>query len=241
MFVQVGLQRERLVAPLARVQLKGRVRLHVRAQVRPVCERLPAVGASEGFLAGMRPQVTLEQPRTREGLGADGARVLEIVRQDVHRKGRHADVDLVAVRALLRLLAVEAAMGLLVTGEVRRRGVVLAALTALVSLPRRFGDAERVSSPGSSVADEERVVRVADGDAVLEGVASPRSAASTAGAVVAAAAAADAAVRGTRFTPLRGAIRAEVEAVGAVRRDGADDADAAAVVRGDVRATFERF
>ena len=92
--VEVGLERKRLSAALACVQLERRVRLHVRAQVGPVGERLAAVRAAEGFLAGVGTQVPLQQPRPREGLVADRAAVLEVVSEHVHRQRRHRHVHL---------------------------------------------------------------------------------------------------------------------------------------------------
>lgn len=80
MFVEVGLECERLSASLARVEFEGRMRLHVGAQVRPVGERFAAVRATERLFTGVRPQMTLKQPRTRERLVADGTTVLEVVR-----------------------------------------------------------------------------------------------------------------------------------------------------------------
>lgn len=60
-----------------------------------------------------------QEPWTREGFGADGATVLEVVGQDVHRQRWHTHVDLATVRALLGVLAVRAAVGLAVAGKVR--------------------------------------------------------------------------------------------------------------------------
>ena len=50
------------------------------------------------------------------------------MREDVHGESRHGHVDFITVGALLGHPAIGAAVGLLVTGQVRRRGVVLAAL-----------------------------------------------------------------------------------------------------------------
>ena len=66
MLVQVGLEREGLVASLALEVLESRMRLHVRAEVGPVSEALAAVSAAVGLVAGMRPHVTLKEPRPRE-------------------------------------------------------------------------------------------------------------------------------------------------------------------------------
>jgi hypothetical protein len=68
--VQVALQGERLVAPLTFVVLEGGVRLHVSAQVGPVCERLAAVRAAEGLVPGVGAKVALEQPWAGEGFAA---------------------------------------------------------------------------------------------------------------------------------------------------------------------------
>lgn len=92
--VEVGFQRKRLAASLAGVQLIGRVGLHVRAQVRPVGERLATVRTAERLLPGVRAKMALQEPGTREGLVADRAAVLEVVREDMHRKRRHRDVHL---------------------------------------------------------------------------------------------------------------------------------------------------
>ena len=53
--VKVGLQSEGLVALPALVVLEGGVGLHVSPQVGPVGETLPAVGAAERFVSGVRP------------------------------------------------------------------------------------------------------------------------------------------------------------------------------------------
>ena len=54
--VKVGLQGEGLVALPALVVLEGGVGLHVGPQVGPVGETLPAVGAAERFVSGVRPR-----------------------------------------------------------------------------------------------------------------------------------------------------------------------------------------
>lgn len=155
MLVQVGFERKRLAAPGTGVHLDGRVRLHVSSEVRPVGERLAAVGTAVRLLARVRPHVSLEEPRARERLVADGTAVSQVVCQYVHRQRGHADVDLVAVRALLRLLAVQTPVRLFVSGEVRRRGVLLAALGARVPVRRRafrLGALPVLRSPVADVA-----------------------------------------------------------------------------------------
>ena len=132
MFVEVGFESEGLVAALALVVLEGRVGLHVRAQVGAVRECLAAVCTAVGLLPCVGAQVALQQPGSGESLVADGALVPEVVCEDVHGERWHADVDLGAVGTLLGLLTVEAAVGLLVAGQVGRGGVLLAALATLI-------------------------------------------------------------------------------------------------------------
>lgn len=171
MLVQVGLEGEGLVAPGALEVLIGRVGLHVRAQVAAVGERFAAVRAPVRLLAGVRSEVALQQPRPREQLAADSARVVQFVGQQVHGQRWHTDVGLATGDALLGRLRVEAAVGLLVPGEVRRGGVLLAALGARVLGPlvaaagRRpvDGRGQRGLLLGAAVAHEERLVRVGDG------------------------------------------------------------------------------
>ena len=59
--VEVAAQRERLATAPAHVRLVGRVRLDVRAKVRLVGERLGAVRTAEWLLAGVCPDVALQQ------------------------------------------------------------------------------------------------------------------------------------------------------------------------------------
>lgn len=133
MFVQVRLERERLAAARALKVFEGRMRLHVRAQVGAVGKRLPAVRATERLLSRVRTHVALQQPRTAERFAANIALVPKVVREDVHGHGRHGHIHLAAGRALFCHLAVQAAVRLLVTTQVRGRGVRLAALSARVA------------------------------------------------------------------------------------------------------------
>lgn len=57
-----------------------------------------------------------------------------IVRAHVHAECRHADVNLVAVRTPAGLLVAQASMGLPVPSQIRRSGVLLAAIRTLVIL-----------------------------------------------------------------------------------------------------------
>lgn len=133
MLVQVGLESEGLIAALASVVLEGRVCLHVGAEVGAVSEGFATVGTGEGLLPRVRAHVALQQPRPAERLAAHVALVLEVVGQDVHGQRRHGHVHLPARGTLAGHLAVQAAVRLLVSAEVGRGGVRLAALVAGVS------------------------------------------------------------------------------------------------------------
>jgi len=75
---------ECLAAGRARISLGTGVRLRMRAQVGPVGEGAVTVGTSKRFLAGVRAQVSLQQPRPRERFAAQLAAARQRVRSDVH-------------------------------------------------------------------------------------------------------------------------------------------------------------
>ena len=83
-------------------------------------------------MASVGAQVALQQPGTREGLPAHVTLVVEVVCEDVHGERRHGDVHLATDVTLLGIGGVEAPVGLLMPGEVRAGGVVLAALRTSV-------------------------------------------------------------------------------------------------------------
>ena len=114
--------------------------------------------------------MTLKQPGSGEGLSADIAPVVEVVGEDVHGEGRHGDVHLVADVALLGTAGIETPVSLLVTGEVRTCGVVLAAFGASVPrlLLRHGGFDSRHLFPRASVRSEEGFVRVGRRLAVVD-------------------------------------------------------------------------
>jgi len=118
---------------VAREVLVSRVRHHVRAQVGPVRERFATLRARVRLLAGVRPKVALQQPRPAEHLSAHAARVRQLVREQVHCQCWHADVRFAASVAPLGRLRVQAPVGLLMSGQVRRSGVVFAAIRASVT------------------------------------------------------------------------------------------------------------
>ena len=91
----------------------------------------------------------------------------------MHAQSWHAHVDLPTVRALLGQLAVQTAMCLLVSRQVRRRSV---GFSALVTGVRRFDwlrDRGRILAPRSAVSHKESVIRVGDRDPFLIAGADP--------------------------------------------------------------------
>lgn len=110
--------------------------LKVRSEVAPVGEGPLAVLAVEGLLAGVRPDVPLEEPRSGEGLSAKVTLAGQRVRADVHLECAQADVDLLAVLAgegLLCLAFGRGAVELLVLREAGVGGVGLSAVGAGVA------------------------------------------------------------------------------------------------------------
>ena len=77
----------------------------------------------------------LEQPGPGESFATKFTLVIEVVGEDVHGEGRHADVHLAADVALLRVGRVEAAVSLPVAGEVAAGGVVFATVSTAVLGP----------------------------------------------------------------------------------------------------------
>lgn len=83
--------------------------LYVSSQVALIGEGLqtPHKVALERLLAGVRSDVALKQPRSREGLSAVRTLAVLVVGADVHGKSRHGDVDLITNRAATRLLVLQ--------------------------------------------------------------------------------------------------------------------------------------
>lgn len=107
------------------------------AQVGTVGEGAPAVVAREGLLAGVRADVSLQQPGPREGLAAQVALAGQGVRADVHLQRAQGGVHLGAVLAAEGLLGQVAfggsAMELAVLAEAGVGRVGLAAVRALIA------------------------------------------------------------------------------------------------------------
>ena len=126
MLVQVGFEGKSLFASGALEVLRRRMSLHVSTQVGAVGKAFFAHSARVWLLARVGSEMTLEQPRSGEGLPTHIALVTQVVCQDVHGEGRHGDVHLAADVALLSIVGIQASMSLLVPGEVRAGGVILA-------------------------------------------------------------------------------------------------------------------
>ena len=112
----------------------------------------------------MGPQVALQEPRPGESFPTEFALVVEVVGEDVHAEGRHADVHLVTDLALLSIVGVKAAVCLSVSGEVAAGGVVfatvstavlpsLALLPALLAPPVRDGQSGPLPLPLPDLPD----------------------------------------------------------------------------------------
>ena len=122
---------EGLAASRAAVLLVLQVGLEVGPQVGFVCKVPGAVVAGEGFLPGVGPHVTLEQPRTGEGLAALRALAGQGVGPDVHLQRGLGGVVLAAVLTRELLLDLVGAVQLLMLQEPGLRGEALLAFVAL--------------------------------------------------------------------------------------------------------------
>lgn len=99
----------------------------------------------------VRAYVSLQKPRPREALAAIMALASLIVGPHVHAECRHADVDLVAMRAPPSLLIAQWSVRLAMSSQIRRGRVLLAAIRTFVILVLlRLGlhGADRPSSLG---------------------------------------------------------------------------------------------
>jgi len=135
---QVGLEGESFETARAAEPLGAGVGLYVCSQVGTVGECLTTQSAGEGFLSGMGSLMSAKKPRPRERLVARRAAILEVVGEEVHGQRRHRDIDLATVRTRPGVFPVDAAVGLFVTGQIRRRGVAsVTFITRVLRLRRR--------------------------------------------------------------------------------------------------------
>ena len=82
--------------------------------------------------------MALQEPRPGESFPTEFALVVEVVGEDVHAEGRHADVHLVTDVALFSIVRVQAPVGLPVPGEVAAGGVMFATVSTAVLGPLTF-------------------------------------------------------------------------------------------------------
>ena len=108
---------EGLLAAGAGVLLVLEMGLQVGAQVGLVSKGAATLGAGEGLLSGVSPQVTLKQPRPGEGLAALLALAGQRVGPDVHLQGAGGVVALAAILASGLALDLIRTVKLLVLGE----------------------------------------------------------------------------------------------------------------------------
>ena len=94
------------------------VSLDVSPQVRSVCKSLSTLIASIGLLSSVKASMVLEQPRPREGLFTDVTFEVADVGLQVHRQGRHADIELVADVASLCVVRRKCLVGLSVPRQI---------------------------------------------------------------------------------------------------------------------------
>lgn len=132
---------ESLRAVAAPVLLDLRMSLKMGSKVWPISEGSTALGASERFLSGVRPQVTLKEPRSRERLSADMTLARKSVSPGVHLHRTQRRVD------LRTLSAVEA----LRSGGRGMRGTVS---SATVEVPVPLQTAGRGESSSATIAPE---------------------------------------------------------------------------------------
>jgi len=88
------------------------VSLDVSSQVRSVCKSLSTLVASIRLLSSVKASMVLEQPRSREGFLTDVTFEVADVCLQVHRQGRHADIQLVADLASLCVVRGKRLVGL---------------------------------------------------------------------------------------------------------------------------------
>ena len=111
--------------------------------------------------------MSLEQPGPRKRLTAHVTLVAEVVREHVHRQGRHAHVHLPAHTALFRALRVQRFVRLLVAREVAARGVVFTTFrAAILGLGGQLKFKELLF--GAAVASKEGLVGVGRGAAAVD-------------------------------------------------------------------------
>ena len=132
MLIQIRLQSKRLLTTSA-CKIFGRwVCLHVRPQVWSVCKGFSADIAGVRLVSGVGAEVSLQQPGPGESFATELALVVEVVGEDVHGEGGHADIHLAADVTLLGISWVQTAVGLPMSTQIAAGGIVFATVGACV-------------------------------------------------------------------------------------------------------------
>lgn len=100
-------------------------------EIGPVRKRPVAVRAGERLLSGVRPDVSLEQPRSGESFPAYFANTRQSVSPDVHFESSQANILLLAIFTTEGFPRLRVAVQLLMLEQSRVRGVGLATQTTL--------------------------------------------------------------------------------------------------------------
>ena len=106
--------------------------LHVGSQVWSVSEAFLTDHATVWFVTRVGPHVPLQQPGPRKGLATELTLMVQVVSENVHGKGGHADVHLVTDVALLGIVAVETPVRLPVSRKVAASRIMFSTVTACV-------------------------------------------------------------------------------------------------------------
>ena len=123
MFGEVRLESETLPALGTGERLVRGVGLHVSPQVTFIREGFVTEMAAEGFLPGVSPDVSLEEPGPGERFPTERTLAARSVSPHVHAEGGRAAVLLAAVRAVLHVRVRSVALS--VPGKVGAAGVTL--------------------------------------------------------------------------------------------------------------------
>ena len=132
MLIQIRLQSKRLLTTSASKIFGRWVCLHVRPQVWSVCKWFSANIAGVRLVSGVGAEVSLQQPGTGESFATELALVVEVVGEDVHGEGGHADIHLAADVTLLGISWVQTAVGLPMSTQIAAGGIVFATVGACV-------------------------------------------------------------------------------------------------------------
>lgn len=129
--------REGFTAAGTRILLNIRMGLQMSSQIRTIRERSVAVITREWFFASVGAYVTLEKPRSREGLPTHGTLAGQCVRPDMHLQRAEGNVHFFAVLTaeLFSRTFSSSAVELAVFRQPGESGVAFTTVRALVANP----------------------------------------------------------------------------------------------------------